>query len=69
VQFFRLSIDEYDGYLRSYQASLTWQPRSWLAIGLGYNLFSIDVDVENEGFDGTLDWVYRGPMVFYRASF
>ena len=69
AQFFRLAIDEYDGHLQSYRASLTWQPRSWLGIGLGYSLFSIDVDVENENFDGTLDWIYRGPMVFYRASF
>jgi hypothetical protein len=69
AQFFALSIDEYDGYLQSYRASLTWQPRSWLGIGIGYSLFSTEVDVANDDLDGALDWTYDGPMVFYRASF
>ena len=69
AQFFALSIDEYDGHLQSYRASLTWQPRSWLGIGVGYNLFSVDMAVENDDLDGALDWIYGGPMVFYRASF
>ena len=69
AQFFALAIDEYDGYLHSYRASLTWQPKSWLGIGVGYSVFSIDVSVENDDFNGVLDWVYGGPMIFYRASF
>jgi hypothetical protein len=69
AQFFALSIDEYDGRLESYRASLTWQPRSWLGIGIGYNLFSVDMTVENDDLDGVLDWIYGGPMLFYRASF
>jgi hypothetical protein len=69
AQFFLLSIDEFDGHLESYRASLTWQPRSWLGIGLGYSQFSIDVEVASNGWNGVLDWIYRGPMVFYRASF
>ena len=69
AQFFALSIDDYDGYLQNYRISLTWQPKSWLGIGVGYNLFAIDLKVDKESFDGTLDWSYRGPLVFYRASF
>ena len=69
AHFFALSIDEYDGHLRSYRASLTWQPRSWFGIGVGYHLFSVDLAVENDGLDGALDWRYGGPMIFYRASF
>ena len=69
AQFFALSIDDYDGNLQSYRASVTWQPKSWLGIGVGYSLFTIDVDVDNQGLHGTLDWLYQGPTVFYRASF
>jgi hypothetical protein len=69
AQFFALSIDEYDGYIHSYRASLTWQPRPWFGIGAGYSLFELDVEVENENLNGVLDWTYAGPMVFYRASF
>jgi hypothetical protein len=69
AQFFALSIDDYDGYLQNYRVSVTWQPRSWVGIGVGYHLFAIDVAAEKQRFDGKLDWSYRGPLVFYSASF
>ncbi len=69
AQWFALSIDEYDGSLQDYRATLTWQPKSWLGIGIGYDQFSIDVDVQKDRFEGSLDWTYSGPMIFYNASF
>jgi hypothetical protein len=69
AQYFALSIDEYDGNLQDYRVLVTWQPKKWLGIGLGYNWFSVDVDVEKDKFNGSLDWTYSGPMVFYSASF
>ena len=69
AQFFALSIDQYDGNLQDYRVLVTWQPKTWLGVGLGYNRFSIDVDVDTSNFDGSLDWTYSGPMLFYSASF
>ncbi|MGL6224719.1 MAG: hypothetical protein ACRC6L_14175 [Steroidobacteraceae bacterium] len=69
AQFFALSIDDYDGNLQDYRVLVTWQPKKWLGIGLGYNQFSVDVEVDKSDFTGSLDWTYRGPMVFYSASF
>ena len=69
AQFFALSIDEYDGSIQDYRLMLTWQPKTWLGLGVGYNGFKIDVDVEKDRFDGSLDWTYQGPMIFYSASF
>ena len=69
AQFFALSIDEYDGNLQDYRVLVTWQPKTWLGVGLGYNRFSIDVDVDASNFNGSLDWTYSGPMLFYSASF
>jgi len=69
AQYFALSIDEYDGNLQDYRVLVTWQPKKWLGIGFGYNRFSVDVDVEKDKFNGSLDWTYSGPMVFYSASF
>jgi hypothetical protein len=68
-QFFALSIDEYDGNLQDYRVMLTWQPKAWLGVGVGYNRFKVDVDVDRERFDGSLNWTYDGPMIFYSASF
>jgi hypothetical protein len=68
-QFFALSIDEYDGNLQDYKVALTWQPKKWLGVGIGYDRFSVDVDVDKERFSGSLDWTYSGPMIFYSAAF
>jgi hypothetical protein len=68
-QFFALSIDEYDGNLQDYRVMVTWQPKPWLGLGVGYNRFKVNVDVEKDRFEGKLDWTYDGPMIFYSASF
>jgi len=69
AQYFALSIDEYDGSLTDLRLMVNWQPKTWLGIGIGYNQFTVDVDVEKNRFDGSLDWTYEGPMIFYSASF
>jgi hypothetical protein len=69
AQFFALSIDEYDGNLQDYRVLVTWQPRKWLGVGLGYNRFTLDVDVDKSRFNGSLDWTYSGPMIYYSATF
>ena len=69
AQYFQISIDEYDGRLTDLRATISWQPKTWLGIGIGYNQFKVDVDVEKDRFDGSLDWTYKGPMLFYSASF
>ena len=69
AQYFALSIDEYDGTVQDYRVLLNWQPSKWLGVGLGYDMFKIDVDVEKDKFNGSLDWKYDGPMLFYSISF
>jgi len=69
AQFFALSIDEYDGNLQDYKVTVLWQPRQWLGFGLGYNQFSVDVDVDADKFNGSLDWTYKGPMLTYSVVF
>jgi len=69
AQSFYLSIDDHRGSLQDYRVAALWQPRRWIGIGIGYSQFTFDVDVEKEGFNGSLDSTYRGPLVFYSASF
>ena len=69
AQYFALSIDEYDGNIQDYRVLLNWQPSKWLGVGIGYDMFKVDVDVEKEKFNGSLDWKYDGPMLFYSISF
>lgn len=69
AQYFALSIDEYDGSLTDYKIMLTWQPKKWVGLGIGYNQFGVDVDVDKTSFRGSLDWTYKGPMIQYSVVF
>lgn len=68
-QWFYLSIDQYSGNLQDYRATLTWQPKKWLGVGVGYDWFGAHGDVDQSNFHGELDWTFNGPMLFYNASF
>jgi hypothetical protein len=69
AQYFALSIDEYDGSVTDYRVLLNWQPSKWLGVGLGYDVFEVDVDVEKDKFNGSLNLKYDGPMLFYSIAF
>jgi len=69
VQWFALSIDEYDGSILNYRAAVVWQPKKWVGVGIGYDSFKVDVDVDADKFNGSMDWTYSGPQIFYNVSF
>lgn len=68
-QFFSLTYGDIDGNIQDYRALLNWQPKSWLGLGIGYDRFAVDVDVDADNFKGTMDWTYQGPMIFYSVAF
>jgi hypothetical protein len=69
AQYFAVDIDDIDGSLTDLRLMVNWQPKSWLGLGIGYNQFTVDVDIEKNSFDGSLDWTYEGPMIFLSGSF
>jgi hypothetical protein len=68
-QAFYLSIDDFDGAILNARAAVTWQPKALLGLGFGYDWFRVDVDVDRSSFDGSMDWTYSGPQVFFNLSF
>jgi len=68
-QYFTASLDEYDGDLQNYRATVTWQPHKWIGLGLGYDWFSADLDVDASKFNGNANWTFSGPMIYYSVSF
>jgi hypothetical protein len=69
VQYFALSYDDYDGRIIDARIGVLWQPSNWVGIGLGYNRFDVDIDLEKSSWHGSLDWIYEGPQLFYSVSF
>ena len=68
-QFFSLTYGDIDGNLQDYRVLFNWQPKTWLGLGIGYDRFSMNINVDGSNFKGKMDWVYQGPMIFYSASF
>ena len=68
-QFFALTYGDIDGNVQDYRVLLNWQPKRWVGLGIGYDHFSFDVDVDSSNFRGKMDWAYHGPMIFYSVSF
>ena len=69
IQYFSISIDEYDGSVTDYTASAVWQFSQHWGVGAGWNNFVTKVDVDGANFDGHLRWRYGGARVFVTASF
>lgn len=68
-QAFYLSIDDFDGTILNGRGALIWQPRALLGLGVAYDWFRVDVDVDRTNFAGSMDWTYSGPQVFFNVSF
>lgn len=69
AQFFRFSVDPYDGRIEDYTASLVWTPFRHVGFGVGYNEFVTRLDVSSSRFDGDLRWRYGGARLFITGSF
>ena len=69
AQFFKISLNPYDGRLEDYTVSLVWMPFKHVGIGAGYNEFVTRVDVDAADFTGRLRWRYSGARLFINASF
>ncbi len=69
VQYFALSFDDFDGSILNYRAAVIWQPKKYIGVGVGFDSFNIDVDVEKDRMTGSMDWTYSGPQVFLNVSF
>jgi hypothetical protein len=69
VQFFKISIDPYDGRLEDYTISVVWQAFKHVGLGAGYNQFVTRLDVSDDRFDGSLRWKYDGARIFVIGSF
>jgi len=68
AQYFTLSIDEYSGEVLDMRADATWMFNKHFGVGVGYNHFDFDVDIERPKFTGSLDWKYGGGLLFLRAA-
>lgn len=62
--WFGASIDEYDGSLVNFQAGINFALFKHGGIGVAYNFVELDVDVDNNLWNGSANLTYEGPFAF-----
>ncbi len=68
AQYLTVDVDEVSGSILDARLGVTWRFNPYLAVGLGYRAFAIDVDSQDEGTPGFVDLSVNGPLLFVRAS-
>lgn len=66
-EFFALEFDDFDGYLGDIRVTLDHDLSKHFGVGIGYNRFDLDVDLEASDFSGAVDWGYNGLMLYLRG--
>ena len=69
AQFFRVSINGYNGHWIDGRAGVTWMFARNFGVGLGYNRFITRVDVDRSNFNGTARFGYSGLQAFLTGTF
>lgn len=67
LDWFGASIDEYDGQLINMAVGLNYQLFEHAGLGLSYNLFDLDLNVNKNGWRGNVNTAYKG--LFAHISF
>src|SRR5688572_12228795 len=68
AQYLTVDISQVDGSILDARLAVTLRLNPYLALGLGYRTFSIDVDSQDEDTPGFVDLSVAGPLLFVRAS-
>jgi len=69
AELFALEIDDTDGSLVDALVGIDYAISDNFSIGAGYNYVNIDVDSEDSGLSGSLDWEYKGGMLYLQARY
>lgn len=70
LELFSLDAGDADGRLSDTTIGADYSFNDRIALGLAYNLVSVDIDAQDTGgFIGQVDWGYDGVMLYFKANF
>jgi len=69
AQAFYLSTSDLEGSILNSRVAVLWQPVPRFGLGAGFDWFRTNVDSEDPGFRGNLNWTYQGPQLFFSLAF
>jgi len=69
AQVFALEFDNYGGNLQDYKVSFNWLPWKHVGVGVGYNLSSTRIDIDQDRYLGRVQLDYSGAQLFLNGAF
>jgi len=69
LDWLEASIDKYDGGIVNISAGVNYQMFANVGVGLKYQFFRINVDVDNDKWRGGVEMDYEGPYLYLSANF
>jgi hypothetical protein len=69
AQLFRLEIADYKGSLDHFSVKLEYSAFRHFGIGVGYDLFDLKLDIDKPRWNGSVDFEFRGPIVYLTGRF
>jgi hypothetical protein len=69
LQLFKVKIDAYDGRWSDLRVGTTWMFSRNFGLGLGYNRFATNVDVDKPAFNGHMKTSYSGLQAYLTGTF
>lgn len=69
IDYMSLEIDDYDGGVMNVQAGVSYAVSDNFDIGVQYRFVDYDLKIEKEQWIGDLNYQFKGPVLFLRASF
>ena len=68
-QVFRLEIPDYKGQLDHFSAKLEYSAFKHFGFGVGFDMFDLKLDITKPLWNGTVDFEFRGPIVYLTGRF
>jgi hypothetical protein len=68
-QIFALEYDDYDGRLYNLAGMLEYALDEPYGIGLGYAYYGYDLDADRDSLNRSFEYNFRGPTLFFSATF
>ena len=68
VDWLSATVGDYSGGLWNVQAGINWQPTRHFGIGLQYQVFDLNVDVDSEDWNGKAQAKQHGPLLTLNAT-
>jgi hypothetical protein len=69
LQHLSVSANDIEGSFSDHHVDVQYRWKPNVAIGLGYSVFNLDAEIQDDDLPGQLEFDTQGPELFFRVSF